>query len=238
MARMPDRSAPAASRLQRRRQRERDILDSTRAAFDGRGMQDAPMDEIARAAGINRALIYRHFDSKDDLFVLTMTTYLNEITERGRRCIDPDESPQEQLRASWASFTDYCLEYPAFLDCAISLMRGPAERLRLSLTETTWLRLGRSMSDCLAVTIDILDAGVRDGAFELEDTARTVNYLYAQTIGLLHTARLGVGVAHTADGSPTLFSITPAEIRDACVRIALSAVGCERPGAQKTTARR
>ena len=40
-------------------QRERDIVDATRALFDERGMQDAPVEEIARAVGINKALIYR-----------------------------------------------------------------------------------------------------------------------------------------------------------------------------------
>ena len=61
------------------RERERDIVDATRALFDERGMQDAPIEEIARAVGINKALIYRHFASKDELFVLTMTRYLDEL---------------------------------------------------------------------------------------------------------------------------------------------------------------
>ena len=61
------------------RQRERDIVDATRAAFDQRGMQDAPIEEIARAVGIARGLIYRHFSSKEELYVLTVTDYLSEL---------------------------------------------------------------------------------------------------------------------------------------------------------------
>src|SRR3954447_11729318 len=71
-----------AARANARREREREIVEATRALFDERGVQDAPMEEIARAVGINKALIYRHFASQEELFVLTVTHYLGELAER------------------------------------------------------------------------------------------------------------------------------------------------------------
>ena len=50
-----------------RRERERDLVRATRALFDERGLQDAPIEEIARAVGIARGLIYRQFSSKEEL---------------------------------------------------------------------------------------------------------------------------------------------------------------------------
>src|SRR5258705_117470 len=44
----------------RRRKREAEILAATRALFDERGVRDAQIDDVARAVGINRAIIYRH----------------------------------------------------------------------------------------------------------------------------------------------------------------------------------
>ena len=67
-----------------RRERERDIVEATRALFDERGLQDAPIDEIARAVGINKALIYRVFASKEELFVLTAASYLDELRAQSR----------------------------------------------------------------------------------------------------------------------------------------------------------
>ena len=53
-------------------------LAATRMLFDERGMQDAPIEEIAQSMGIARGLIYRQFSSKEELFVLTVTDYLAE----------------------------------------------------------------------------------------------------------------------------------------------------------------
>jgi AcrR family transcriptional regulator len=209
----------------RRRDRERELVDCTRALFDERGLQDAPMDEIARMVKINRALIYRYFESKEELFVLTMTQYLDEIAARGIARVEKSAPADVQLRASWNNFCSYCLEYPAFLDCALSLMRRPAAELRASLTDTTWFRLGRSMSNCLAITIDILREGARDGVFTVEDAPFTTNCLYTQTIGMMHMARLGVGVSQSVHDIPEVFPIAPEQVQEACVRAALAAVG-------------
>src|SRR5687767_15248261 len=90
-----------------RNQRERDLVEATRALFDERGLQDAPMDDIARAVGINKALIYRVFASKEELFVLTVTHYLDELREGALG--------QPDLRGALDHFTRFCVRYPAFL---------------------------------------------------------------------------------------------------------------------------
>jgi AcrR family transcriptional regulator len=196
---------PAASI---RRERERDLVAATRALFDERGLQDAPMDEIARAVGINKALIYRVFASKEELFVLTVTHYLDELRERAE--------PSTELREALDHFTHFCLRYPAFLDCALSLMRRPAGELRGRVSEGVWLRLGRSMAACLAPLATILEAeGVDDPDF-------TANRLYTQVLGTMHLARIGVGVREAAPGIPDAFGLDPEQVRRACVADALA----------------
>src|SRR3979411_3262102 len=93
----------ARTRASARREREREIVAATRRLFDERGMQDAPIENIAAAAGINKALIYRHFDSKDDLFVTTMISYLHELAER-LDGVDRDKGPADQLAEGWERF--------------------------------------------------------------------------------------------------------------------------------------
>ena len=191
-----------------RRDRERDLVAATRALFDERGLQDAPMEEIARAVGINKALIYRVFASKEELFVLTVTHYLDELRELA--------APSADLREALDRFTRFCLRYPAFLDCALSLMRRPAGELRGRVSEGVWLRLGRSMAACLAPLAAILEAeGVEDPDF-------TANRLYTQVLGTMHLARIGVGVREAAPGVPDTFGLPPEQVRQACVADAMA----------------
>src|SRR3954453_13614729 len=87
-----------------RRARERRIVDATRALFDERGMQDARIDRIARRVGINKALIYRVFAPKEELFVLTVTRYLGEIDARLAAVEDDVNEPRERLRRAMEAF--------------------------------------------------------------------------------------------------------------------------------------
>jgi AcrR family transcriptional regulator len=207
-----------------RRQRERDIVDATRALFDERGVQDAPMEEIARAVGINKALIYRHFASKEELFVLTATRYLDEVAALLRE-VDHEAEPRERLIACTEGFTDYCLEHPAFLDCGISLMRRPSAELVEIVSEGVILRLTLGMAECLGVLADVLRDGVERGAFAVEDPAFTANLMWTKALGMLHLARLGVGIARGEGGLPRLFSVSAEQVRAAVVADALATVG-------------
>src|ERR1700733_8860953 len=127
-------SSAAANRRRRRASREQTIVSATRMLFDERGMQDARVEDIARAAGLNKALIYRAFSSKDEIFVLAATSYLDQLRDQTDAVeVIPDAALQ--LRHVLTVFADFCLSYPAFLDCGLSLLRRPALELRDTLSD-------------------------------------------------------------------------------------------------------
>lgn len=209
------------ARRERRRARERAIIATTRALFDERGLRDAPIDEIASAAGINKALIYRAFDSKEEIFVLTVTDYLAELEARGREDREL-EDPVAALRQSFERYVGFCLEYPAFLDCALSLMQQPAGELRERVSGEVWFRLGRAMAGPLGHLERILTDGAERGVFAIEDPDFTANRMYAQVLGSMHLARAGVGVREAAPGVAAAFSLDPEAVREACIEDALA----------------
>ncbi len=231
--------APLASRRATApREREREIVAATRLLFDERGVQDAPIEDIARAVGINKALIYRHFSSKEELFVLTLTSYLSDLARRLEEApVTPD--PVARLEDGWRRYTDFCLEHPAFLDCGLSLMRRPAEQLRERISDAVWIRLGQGMGACLGRLSEILAEGARQGAFEVRDPDFTANHLYTQTLGTMHLARIGVGVragvGGGAGGIPEMFAIDPRRVQEACIADVLASVGAAGPSGPKSS---
>jgi AcrR family transcriptional regulator len=208
-----------------RRERERDLVRATRALFDERGMQDAPIEEIARAVGIARGLIYRQFASKEELYVLTVTDYLDELDGVLRDAHDDSYDSVAQLVAWGTAYVGFCLRYPAFLDCTLSIMRRPARDLRETLSDSVWLRLGQGIARCVAQVADILREGARDGTFDVDDPDYVANVLWTQIIGAAHLARIRVGIRQTAPDVPELFRIEPDEVARTCVRSALATVG-------------
>jgi AcrR family transcriptional regulator len=209
------------------REREGELVRATRALFDERGVQDAPIEEVARAVGIARGLIYRHFSSKEELFVLTVTDYLAELDGVLGEASSAELEPAAQLEAWARAYVHFCLRYPAFLDCALSLMHRPARELREALSESVWLRLGQSIAGCVVHVSEILREGVRDGAFSVEDPDYMANVLWTQILGATHLARIRVGVRQAAPGIPELFTVEPDQLARTCVASALATVGAQ-----------
>ncbi|MDX6374967.1 MAG: hypothetical protein QOD98_3955 [Nocardioidaceae bacterium] len=214
------RSAAAA----RRRVREKEIIAATRALFDEKGVREAQIEDIAQAVGINRAIVYRHFSGKEELFALTLVSYLDELHEALGSADAADADPSKRLAGLVGAFVDYGLAHPAFIDCAQALMRRSGPELLDEISESALFRLGRGISGCLAILKDALQAGVDAGEFHVDDPSLLANTLYASGLGALHLARVGILVTESAPGIPTVGEISPDQVRAYLVDSALALV--------------
>lgn len=207
----PSRQSAAAAR---RRAREQQILAATRQLFDESGVRDAQIDDIARAVGINRAIIYRHFSGKEELFALAVESYLEELKGRlEAAATGTTGSPTDRLRAVVGAFVDYGLEYPAFVDCAQTLMRRPGPELLEQVSEGALFRLGRAITACLRTLKETLDAGIESGEFKSQDSVLAANYMYASGLGGLQLARIGLLVKESSPGIPSVSHISGDQVR-------------------------
>ncbi len=127
-------SSRAAARRDRRAAREQAIIAAARLLFDERGLRDPRVEDIARAAGLNKALIYRAFASKDEIFALAVKSYLDELRAL-TDALAPAADASEHVRQLLTAFADFCITYPAFLDCGLALLRRPAAELRDTLSD-------------------------------------------------------------------------------------------------------
>ncbi len=201
--------------------RESELVRATRTLFDERGSMDAPVEEIARTVGIARGLIYRHFSSRDELYVLTITTYLAELSAILVAIDDPDQTARLSRRVH--AYAEFCRRYPAFVDCTLSLMHDPAQVLHERVSESVWLRLGTGMASCIECLAEVLRAGSESGEFATEDPDYAANVIWTQILGAMHLARIGVGIRTAAAGGPDLFVVPVDRVVATCVHQALAA---------------
>jgi AcrR family transcriptional regulator len=74
-------NAPPRRRLTAE-ERRTGILDAALAVFSGSGYHSASIDDIAREAGVSKALIYEHFASKQELYADLIARNARELTQR------------------------------------------------------------------------------------------------------------------------------------------------------------
>jgi AcrR family transcriptional regulator len=206
----------------RRRARESAILAATRTLFDERGVAEAQIEDIARAVGINRAIVYRHFTGKEELFALALVGYLDELGAALNEAAAAAPKPREQLAAIVSAFVDYGVAHPAFVDCAHSLMRRTGTELFDEISEGAMLRLGRAIASCLAVLRTTLEGGVESGDFTVVDPVLLANTLYATGLGGLQLARVGLVIDEAAPGVPRVGSIGAEQVKSLLLTSALA----------------
>jgi len=228
MLRMTENPAPPARQrrsatAERRREREARIIAATRELFDARGVRDAQIEDVARAVGVNRAIIYRHFTGKEELFALTQVDYLKDLESQLRIADDPDAAPPDRLRLITEAFVDFGIAHPAFVDCGVTILRmGPA--LLDELSSSALFRLGKGMTDCLARVTAVIEAGRASGDFMVEDVDLVANMLYALGLGGLQLARLGLMVREASPGVPVVASIDLSQVKRHLVTSSLALV--------------
>jgi AcrR family transcriptional regulator len=217
----PEPASRRSSTAARRRARETAILAATRTLFDERGVAEAQIEDIARAVGINRAIVYRHFTGKEELFALALVGYLDELRAALATAAESERKPREQLAALVSAFVDYGVAHPAFVDCAHSLMRRTGTELFDEISEGAMLRLGRAIASCLAVLRAALEAGAASGDFAVTDPVLLANTLYATGLGGLQLARVGLVIDEASPGVPKVGSVGAEQVKSLLLTSAL-----------------
>src|SRR5579863_5091533 len=101
------------------------ILDAALREFSSLGMAGARMDQIAAAAGVNKALLYYHFDSKENLYIAAVEMISAKIRDLSMAVFLRDASPGERLLRAALNHFDRILAQGEFQ----SLMQQEMMRL-------------------------------------------------------------------------------------------------------------
>ncbi len=76
-----------------------DLLDAAAAAFADKGYDGARMDEIAKAAGVNKATLYYRIGDKDAIYTAVLKRLFSAKTARLEAMLDTVSDPHERIRA-------------------------------------------------------------------------------------------------------------------------------------------
>lgn len=92
----------ATRKAQEFRQREQEILDAALALFLEQGEDRVTVEMIADRVGIGKGTIYKHFETKNEIYLLLMLRYEEELADVFQRISEGDD--KEKLAREYFRF--------------------------------------------------------------------------------------------------------------------------------------
>jgi AcrR family transcriptional regulator len=161
----------APVRRLRRAERREQILDAATRAFARAGFTSTSLDDVAAEAGITRVLLYRHFDSKADMYRAVLDRAGQRLGNRVGRSDYDEQTIPALLRAAAADpdafrlLFRYAAREPEFRDLTDRLAATATAVARDSLSaqipDGPWLEWASRLIPTLTLEAVIawLDAG-------------------------------------------------------------------------------
>lgn len=150
------------------------ILRAAEHIFAERGLAGARIDAIARAAGLNKALIYYYFKSKDALYLAVVEQHLKEFHRQAL-----------ELLASRRSVKDKVLDYVSMhFDFIAARADYPKIFQRFMMADSRpFMRIRKKYFSPVAKKFQaVIAQGIRSGEIAASDSTHTAISLVALTV--------------------------------------------------------
>jgi AcrR family transcriptional regulator len=191
-----DTSEPAPARRLRRAERREQITMAATRAFARTGFSATSLDDIAAEAGISRVILYRHFDSKTDLYQAVLDRACIRLAETVGTADYGQQTIPALLAAASADPDGFRLLFrhaarePDFHEMTDQLTAAATDIARRHITtlvpDPRWAHWAGQLAPMLAIEAVIawLDAGQPDPDQAADRIAQAID-------GVIQAAQLG-----------------------------------------------
>lgn len=91
---------------------EKKILEAAKEVFQQKGMDGARMQEIANAAGINKAMLHYYFRSKQLLFEAVFKNAFSLLSPQLNKVLNDDSSIEEKVKSFTHNYISFMKKHP------------------------------------------------------------------------------------------------------------------------------
>jgi TetR/AcrR family transcriptional regulator len=135
------------------------ILDAALTEFSAYGMAGARTDRIAQAAGVNKALLYYYFDSKENLYLASLEMISAKIRDRTLAVFLKECSPGERVLRSALEHFDRILTQHEFQ----GLMQQEMIRLHKGESSALEILIKRVFAPVMTMYQSMVREGIESG---------------------------------------------------------------------------
>src|SRR5450755_3869289 len=90
-------TTPSRTQAERADQTRARILDAALQEFSAHGLAGARTEQITTAAGVNKALLYYYFDSKEKLYIAALEMIAGKVRDRSMAVFLREATPGERV---------------------------------------------------------------------------------------------------------------------------------------------
>jgi AcrR family transcriptional regulator len=159
------RRAPRGLRQARDLTTARRIVATAEQIFAEQGLAGARMDESARAAKVNKALLYYYFRSKEELYRFVLETLLSQLRAGVSAKSAGPLSPGKRLAALIDNFFDFVQRHPNYPRLVQRVMMGRGPNLE-------WI-VSEYYKPLHVQLVGLIEEGISAGEFRRVDTRNT-----------------------------------------------------------------
>jgi AcrR family transcriptional regulator len=142
------------------------ILESAAQVFRQKGYHGASMADIAEAVGLQKATLYHHFGSKQDILAELLDRALAIVTDNMAQVINRDSSPEEKLHLAMRLYMKMLCEQGNLASVLLLEYR--------SLEKDLYNRHIQNRDKFEKMWRDLVREGVDAGKFQCESVSITV----------------------------------------------------------------
>jgi TetR/AcrR family transcriptional regulator len=169
--RTSDKPAARSSRHHNSAETREAILEAAERIFGDEGLEGARTEAIAAAAGVNKALLYYYFGSKDGLYRAVLEGYLADFNRQALEVLSSEGSARALLLRYINLHFDFI---------GAHRHHGPLFQRMLMADEKTWVRVAREHGlPRLKALLKVIERGMRTGEFRRMDSTHAAISLVA-----------------------------------------------------------
>jgi AcrR family transcriptional regulator len=144
------------------------ILLSARKEFAEYGLAGARVDRIASKAGVNKAMIYYYFRSKENLYQTVISQQLSQVRILAEETITTEVNPESLLLRLAELYNSLFENQEDLVPILLREVASGGERIRRTLKQIiTGKRLGKKVKE-------IIDQGRKSGLFRDVDSKQAI----------------------------------------------------------------
>ena len=176
-------------RDEEKQQRHEAILDAAETVFFSKGYERCSMQDIARQAGLSRALLYVYFTDKPAIMRGIILRAVQDLSARFAHAIASGKNGLEQIGNIGRAYFQFSQEQPHYFDALTQV----SAFIDTSNPDELTLQLATSGEQVMHSMVSSLENGLADGSLSPErvtNPSKTAYYLRGAMHGVIMQSRL------------------------------------------------